>query len=981
MLELGGALVLKLQTQIMAAASVAPRRERWPTDPHVAGSNPGRGARNLTEAYCGGGAVVTDVSLERLSSPPTVSQKLNFDEVASSKGVSVVSPMSDLPKSNLQSLDDTVSSLGSSSPRRVLSFSSNPSDDSTASHLDAAAPPDPSRPPHPAGIVLTRPGYFTVPSLEDLANQTGADGRCVVDGFTVARDGYGNAYFPGRTDVTGLNLDEIVHFRRREIIIYPEDDDKPPVGEGLNRKAQVTLDCVWPNSKTTHEPITDPEKLKLLGYQEKLERATAKIGGRFLDYRPETGSWVFEVKHFSKYGLEDSDNEVDEAALAERPQQALPPPDRVVKPVEIPGEKHQQQMGAVAPAATAAGTVTFLSRFEPGAGYVPEDDEMEDLERSFPGRSDKYDDGSGLSFEPTPPATQRLAEVLGVSTESVQGMKASFFHADMGDMDDEDIELSFSHPRLKRALVSNREVRSPIPVHPEGPRPEPAAAPRPRRFSEQRPRPPSPDPLASRVLLPSSSATSASREATAMLDVPPMPLVLVEPVPLVQSFMYESQHLLGDIACTMGYRFRCGWGPRWSLLHLGSPLNGTLDNDTSQRPALGFLSGTQFSTGSTAYVVSLERVAVSHEVPVSDDVQKRNLTAMLEVQLAHSLSSEEAGSPVFVPKPGVEALHALNDLVSRLFAEMEPSHADRPMMQQLHRILGLCVALWGKTPGCNPDEDDSRTYAYMKARKEAFSDWLVQTTKQTVDSEVTDAQQREGGYLKAVMSHLSGHDVGKACSMARRVRDYRLGLLLGQGGYSLLTRGMLQKQLDHWRKFKHDRHIEDERLRVYALLAGLMIWPSSEKTINCCADLDWKRALALHLCVDHGGLVPLSALHTENRCTAEKPDPRKRAPRVLLPCTAPVLSTTALPRGSIHDAVVAYEAAFQDNGAQHPYAVPPYPPYYDVFEEPFSLDGERSDAPHDTCFHLLKLYCDRSQRLDRLLDPVTSVPSHLDYRI
>uniref|UniRef100_V5H4S5 Putative nucleoporin 98 n=1 Tax=Ixodes ricinus TaxID=34613 RepID=V5H4S5_IXORI len=261
------------------------------------------------------------------------------------------------------------------------------------------------------------------------------------------------------------------------------------------------------------------------------------------------------------------------------------------------------------------------------------------------------------------------------------------------------------------------------------------------------------------------------------------------------------------------------------------------------------------------------------------------------------------------------------------------------MMQQLHRILGLCVALWGKTPGCNPDEDDTRTYAYMKARKEAFSDWLVQTTKQTVDSEVTDAQQREGGYLKAVMSHLSGHDVSKACGMARRMRDYRLGLLLGQGGYSLLTRGMLQKQLDHWRKFKHDRHIEDERLRVYALLAGLMIWPSSEKTINCCADLDWKRALALHLWY---------------HCS---------------------------PTGSIHDAVAAYEAAFQDNGAQHPYAVPPYPPYYDVFEEPFSLDGERSDAPHDTCFHLLKLYCDRSQRLDRLLDPVTSVASHLDYRI
>jgi len=30
-------------------------------------------------------------------------------------------------------------------------------------------------------------------------------------------------------------------------------------------------------------------------YMEYLERASAKIGAKFMEYRPETGSWVFEV--------------------------------------------------------------------------------------------------------------------------------------------------------------------------------------------------------------------------------------------------------------------------------------------------------------------------------------------------------------------------------------------------------------------------------------------------------------------------------------------------------------------------------------------------------------------------------------------------------------------------------------------------------------------------------------------------------------
>ena len=40
-----------------------------------------------------------------------------------------------------------------------------------------------------------------------------------------------------------------------------------------------------------------PERLTAMGYQEKIEQATAKIGAKFIEYRIDTGSWVFEVSN------------------------------------------------------------------------------------------------------------------------------------------------------------------------------------------------------------------------------------------------------------------------------------------------------------------------------------------------------------------------------------------------------------------------------------------------------------------------------------------------------------------------------------------------------------------------------------------------------------------------------------------------------------------------------------------------------------
>lgn len=173
--------------------------------------------------------------------------------------------------------------------------------------------------PHPANIVLDRPGYFTIPSLQDLAEMYNADkGECLAENFAIGRVDYGCITFPGITDVANMNLDELVHIRRKEVHVYPDESKKPPVGHGLNKPAEITLHRIWPTDKHTRMPITDPHSVIGMAYDKKIEKATNEMGAQFVDYDPVTGSWTFKVKHFSKYGLAESDDESDSVVVSNR---------------------------------------------------------------------------------------------------------------------------------------------------------------------------------------------------------------------------------------------------------------------------------------------------------------------------------------------------------------------------------------------------------------------------------------------------------------------------------------------------------------------------------------------------------------------------------------------------------------------------------------------------------------------------------------
>ncbi|KOM46342.1 hypothetical protein LR48_Vigan07g004600 [Vigna angularis] len=151
--------------------------------------------------------------------------------------------------------------------------------------------------------VLKSSGYYTKPSLKELlARDLVEPGYCGrVSDFTVGRFGYGYVRYLNETDVRGLHIDEIVNFRRHEIVVYSDENDKPAVGQGLNKAAEVVL-------------VLDSEILKSMEGKEdvlvnKLKQITERQEAQFISFDLVTGKWKFLVEHFSRFGFGDDDEE------------------------------------------------------------------------------------------------------------------------------------------------------------------------------------------------------------------------------------------------------------------------------------------------------------------------------------------------------------------------------------------------------------------------------------------------------------------------------------------------------------------------------------------------------------------------------------------------------------------------------------------------------------------------------------------------
>ncbi|KAE9024321.1 hypothetical protein PR002_g11484 [Phytophthora rubi] len=139
--------------------------------------------------------------------------------------------------------------------------------------------------------VLLSDKYFTEPSVSDLQQLTEEE-LARVENFVIGRHGCGKISFVGATDLRGLQLDDLVVFTDREVVVYPDEDAKPDVGCALNKPAIVYLQGI---SAEVNELQED--------FLKRLESHTQALGATFLGYDEDSqagngGVWSFRVKHF-----------------------------------------------------------------------------------------------------------------------------------------------------------------------------------------------------------------------------------------------------------------------------------------------------------------------------------------------------------------------------------------------------------------------------------------------------------------------------------------------------------------------------------------------------------------------------------------------------------------------------------------------------------------------------------------------------------
>lgn len=370
---------------------------------------------------------------------------------------------------------------------------------------------------------LKRGDYWCRPKLEKLRSLSHEE-LAKLENFTVGRKGYGEVTFLEPVDLTGLaSLQDLfgktIIVEDLELTVYPDDNNKPARGKGLNVPAQISLENCFARDKATRQPITDPNDPR---YRRQLKRVKAVPDTEFVSFSDD-GVWTFTVEHFSRYGLADSDEESDEgmhdSPSTEKAKQSSPD--------SMLDEESESEDDFLPPTKSMHDRDIDMDH----------DSGLEETGDSF-GESD-YEEDEESSASERGWENPLAGKLDGASQLRVRKMQSNFF----GSQDVKPPSISAAEVQRKRALEAARAL--------ERKRVESGFGEAEEDMNE----------LDDRAVKRASFGELASP--------PPRQPRKYAKVPLAESSVNGNEGVRPDAGLALGRSFRCSWGPNGELVHFG----------------------------------------------------------------------------------------------------------------------------------------------------------------------------------------------------------------------------------------------------------------------------------------------------------------------------------------------------------------------------------------------------------------------------
>ncbi|PVF98109.1 hypothetical protein CPB86DRAFT_785111 [Serendipita vermifera] len=630
-----------------------------------------------------------------------------------------------------------------------------------------------------------------------------------LSGFKCGRVGYGQVEFLDPVNLTTVgNVKEIpgkyIIFDEKECTVYPDEQDKPPVGQGLNVRARITLQNCWAVDRATREPIKDENHPRYASHIRKLKSIPNTT---FEKFDPETGEWAFLVEHFSRYGLGPDDEDDEEE---------MPPADTSVVG-EVPvivADRSMEKMSSddemeEGRASVRAREIAIRRSKEPTPGYRRRGstsrrrDEMSLDENDADNDEDDADADVALERRITPWPAQ-----LGMDPQRMGQMQSNLFAP--------------QHSMLNKPKGSNNKALIKPPPRASTPS---ALGKHPRDIAlmeedaeengMQRGRP--------SIERPSFAVARPApdvQDQQMMLEPPARKFLKISTNSLVEG----QENIYRDAGLAFGRSFRVGWGPGGTLVHLGA-ICGPYDSATPPESI------------SLVQITSIDVTAFDEEP--QRELAKNHLRVYSEYTNA---TTERLGIPKILRD---------DTLTFQAFASLFPQNENS--FEAL--LWRLASALYDEIPLDIPTDasPSKKEWIATLRRKMKVSDWLQSAVTSTVEQVMLDGGATP---IAKVFALLTGNQVERACQVAMDAGDFHLATLIAQIGGDKKFRDTMWRQWELWVKEATDVFIDEDYRKVYAVIAGETTLAAASKSedpflrvekVDITKGLDWKRIFALHL--------------------------------------------------------------------------------------------------------------------------------------